>query len=108
MAHTFKSHPAGVTHFIHGGLSHLQLELFLLQLIFFCKLSSQVLIIKRRQKGGFVKGRFWRMCPRSGVCYPRSGSCTFVPVFGAVVPFFVPLFDSFRISFCKQKSFNCK
>ena len=35
--------------------------------------------LERKQKGGFVQGRFWRMCPHSGFCtlvsflYPRSG-----------------------------------
>ena len=36
--------------------------------------------IERKQKGSFVKGRFWRMCP--------------VTVFCTVVPFFVPSFRS--------------
>ena len=35
-----------------------------------------------RQKGGFVKGRFWRMCPHSG--FRSGGTCerTLVPVLG--------------------------
>ena len=53
-------------------------------------------IFERKQKGGFEKGWFWPMCPRSGLwyrgnirMYPRSGfgargtsECTLVPVFG--------------------------
>ena len=39
-------------------------------------------------KGGFVKGWFWQMCPRSGCSYRRSVFCTLVPLFGTVVPFF--------------------
>ena len=38
-----------------------------------------------RQKGGFVKGWFWRMCPRSG--FRSEGTCerTLVPVFGRLL-----------------------
>ena len=37
--------------------------------------------ITGRQKGGFIKGWFWRMCPRSG--FRSGGTCerTLVPVF---------------------------
>ena len=32
-------------------------------------------------KGGFVKGWFWRMCPRSGFRSGGTSECTIVPVF---------------------------
>ena len=38
--------------------------------------------IERKQKGGFVKGRFWRMCPRSGFWYWGTSAGSLVPVFG--------------------------
>ena len=52
--------------------------------------------IERKQKGGFVKGRFWRMCPRYGSLCRRSVFCTIVPVFGGVCRsvLFVPSFPS--------------
>ena len=48
------------------------------------------------EKGGFVKGWSWRMCPRSGFC--SGGTCerTLVPVF---VPGEHPNVPSFRFSF---------
>ena len=38
-------------------------------------------LVREEQKGGFVKGWFWRMCPRSG--FRSRGTCerTRVPVF---------------------------
>ena len=38
------------------------------------------------RKVGFVKGRFWRIYPRPGFWYYRSG---FVPSFGSLVPSFL-------------------
>ena len=38
--------------------------------------------IERKQKGGFVKGRFWPMCPHSGFLCHRSVFGTLVPVLG--------------------------
>ena len=38
--------------------------------------------IERKQKAGFVKGRFWRMYPRSGFWYRGTSACTLIPVFG--------------------------
>ena len=38
------------------------------------------ILIERKQKGGFVKGWFWRMYPRSGFWYRGTSACTFVPV----------------------------
>ena len=59
----------------------------------FCLLPASS--FERKQQGGFEKGWFWRMCPRSGWCwgnirmYGRSGfgtettsECTLVPFFG--------------------------
>ena len=37
--------------------------------------------LERKQKGGFAKGRFWRMCPRSGFWYRGTSEYTLVPVF---------------------------
>ena len=37
--------------------------------------------VEREQKGGFVKGRFWRMCPRSGFWYRGTSECTLALVF---------------------------
>ena len=34
------------------------------------------------KKGGFVKGRFWRMYPRSSFWYRGTSACTLVPVSG--------------------------
>ena len=45
-----------------------------------CQTSS---FIESKQKGGFVKGRFWWMCPRSGSWYRGTSECTPVPVLGA-------------------------
>ena len=45
-------------------------------------LFSPVRNTESKQKGGFVKGWFWRMCPRSGFWYRRPGFCTLVPVCG--------------------------
>ena len=41
-------------------------------------------MVERKQKGGFVKGWFWRMCHRSGFFWGvrRSVCSTLVPVFG--------------------------
>ena len=36
--------------------------------------------IERKQKGGLVKGRFWRMYPRSGFWFRGTSACTLVPV----------------------------
>ena len=38
--------------------------------------------IERKQKGGFEKGRFWRMCPRSGFWSRGTSACTLAPSFG--------------------------
>ena len=50
-----------------------------------------------RYKGGFVKGWFWRMCPRSGFRSGGTCECTLVPDFRSggtsertLVPVFVP------------------
>ena len=48
--------------------------------------------IERKQKGGFVKGRFWRMCLRSGFWYRGTSAWTLVPVLGAGEHTNVPLF----------------
>ena len=34
------------------------------------------------ERGAFVKGRAWRVCPRSGFGYRGTSECTLVPVFG--------------------------
>ena len=44
-------------------------------------LSKNVIKFERKQKGGFVKGWFWPMCPRSVFLYRRSVFCNLVPVF---------------------------
>ena len=36
-----------------------------------------------KQKGGFVKGRFGRICPRSGFWYRGTSACTLVLVLGS-------------------------
>ena len=41
-------------------------------------LFSKIAPFERKQKGGFVKGRFWRMCPRSCFWYRRTSECTLV------------------------------
>ena len=55
-----------------------------------------VIISCQRVKGGFVKGWFWRMCPRSGFRSGGTCECTLVPVF---VPGEHPNVPSFRMSF---------
>ena len=52
--------------------------------------------ITGRQKGGFVKGWFWRMCPRSGLHSGGTCESTFVLV---LVPGEPPNGPSFRFSF---------
>ena len=52
--------------------------------------------ITGRQKGGFVKAWFWRMCPRSGFRFGGTCERTLVPVF---VPGEHPNVPSFRFSF---------
>ena len=52
--------------------------------------------ITGRQEGGFVKGWFWRMCPRSGFRFGGTCERTLVPVF---VPGEHPNVPSFRFSF---------
>ena len=47
-----------------------------------CPLDRQGILFREKQKGGFVKGLFWRMCPRSGFWYRGTSACTLVPVFG--------------------------
>ena len=39
--------------------------------------------IERKEKRGFVKGRFWRMCPRSGFWYRGARECTLVQFLGS-------------------------
>ena len=58
----------------------------------YARLHQGQRLFKRKQKGSFVKGRFWRMCPRSGFWYRRSGFCTLVLVFGVHHSVFVPSF----------------
>ena len=53
-------------------------------------------IFTGRQKGGFVKGWFWRMYPRSGFRSRGTCECTLVPV---CVPGEHPNVPSFRFSF---------
>ena len=55
---------------------------------------SDVLHWKQGQKGGFVKGWFWRTCPRSG--FRSGGTCkrTLVPAFVPGEHLNVPLFWS--------------
>ena len=51
-------------------------------------------VFREETKGRFAKGRFWRMCPRSGFRYRRPVSCTLCSVFlGTVVPLFVSSFQ---------------
>ena len=38
--------------------------------------------VERKQKGGFIKGRFWRMCSRSLFWYRGTSACTLGPVCG--------------------------
>ena len=59
------------------------------------RIARLVIVLTGRQKGGFVKGWFWRMCPRSG--FRSQGTCerTLVPVF---VPGEHPNVPSFRFS----------
>ena len=59
-------------------------------------------IITRRQKGGFVKGWFWHMCPRSGFFSGGTCKCTLVPVFVPGEHANVPSFWSFRGNICQN------
>ena len=43
-------------------------------------------MLVRKQKGGFVKGQFWRMCPHSSFFF--FFCCVFVPSFWFLVPSF--------------------
>ena len=51
--------------------------------------------LERKQKGGFVKGWFWRMCPRSGFWCRGTSECTLVQVFGTGEHLHVPSFRFF-------------
>ena len=60
----------------------------------------------RRQKGGFVKGWFWRMCPHSGFWYRGTSECTLVPAFATEEhppkqPFWKPPFCE-PLRFCRS------
>ena len=57
----------------------------------FCPKWSSRPFFDREQKGGFVKGRFWRMYPCSGF-WLRETQCTLVPVFGTGEHLKVPSF----------------
>ena len=70
-------------------------------------LSRFVPYFTGREKGGFLKGWFWRMCPRSGFC---SGEHANVPAFrffvgGTLVPVFVPGKHSPKPPFWKTTQF---
>ena len=67
----------------------------------------QQLLIERRQGGGFVKGRFWRTCPRSGFRSRRTCEPTLVPVFVRGEHPNVPSFRlSFRENICQNHPFG--
>ena len=45
------------------------------------EMTAEIDWIQRKQKGGFVKGRFWRMYPRPSFWYRGTSECTLVPCF---------------------------
>ena len=63
--------------------------------------------VERKQEGGFAKGRFWRMCPRSGFWHRGTSTCTLVRVFGTWEHPHVPSFRfSVSGSICQNHPFG--